>query len=167
MYPDAYGVVEMDLYRSAVLQPVSFELFDNCKTVLMLSSDAPTKAFLNWIENSKKTLILLGPLHHGKNSNWRPLPDEVVKEGIEAILNPDMHPMLIMCSYGVQETGALIGCLRKLQGWNFNSIVLEYRSFAGSKARYIVEQFIELFDTDLIAVPKKIPRWFERCLAAS
>jgi tyrosine-protein phosphatase SIW14 len=61
----------------------------------------------------------------------------------------------------VQETGALVGCLRKLQGWNYNSIVVEYRSFAGSKSRYPIEQFIELFDTDLVVLPSNLPQWYK------
>jgi len=77
--------------------------------------------------------------------------------------------------------------LRKLQNWNFSSIVAEvkniienfgnsiiftiikngvlfylikYRSYAGNKVRYVNEQFIELFDMDLITLPHNLPSWF-------
>lgn len=70
-----------------------------------------------------------------------------------------------------------MGCLRKLEGWNFSSIVTEvikitvinissindefqYRAYAGSKARYVNEQFIELFDLDLVTLPLHLPPWF-------
>ncbi|KAJ2075503.1 hypothetical protein GGI16_008547, partial [Coemansia sp. S142-1] len=72
----------------------------------------------------------------------------------------DCHPLLIVCSSGVRETGTLVGCLRKLQHWNFNSIVYEYRSFAGGKGKYTHELFIELFDTDLVTLPATLPKWF-------
>ncbi len=55
-----------------------------------------------------------------------------------------------MCSSGIHETGAFFGVFRKLQGWNLNAILMEYKSFAGSKGRYMTEQFIELFDLDLL-----------------
>ncbi|EIE77595.1 hypothetical protein RO3G_02299 [Rhizopus delemar RA 99-880] len=65
-----------------------------------------------------------------------------------------------MCTSGIHETGTLVGCLRKLEGWNFSSIVTEYRAYAGSKARYVNEQFIELFDLDLVTLPLHLPPWF-------
>ena len=34
----------------------------------------------------------------------------------------------------------MIGCLRKLQGWNLTAIFEEYRRYAGTKARFINEQ---------------------------
>ena len=47
-------------------------------------------------------------------------------------------------SAGIFETGTLLGCLRKIQGWNLSSILFEYRSFAGSLARSANERFIEV-----------------------
>jgi hypothetical protein len=37
---------------------------------------------------------------------------------------------------------------------------LQYRRYAGSKARYANEQFMELFDEDLVTLPKDLPTWF-------
>jgi protein tyrosine/serine phosphatase len=31
---------------------------------------------------------------------------------------------------GIHETGTLVGCLRKLEGWNFSSIVTEVGTHA-------------------------------------
>jgi hypothetical protein len=53
-----------------------------------------------------------------------------------------------------------MGCLRRLQHWNFSSIIVEYRAYAGSKARYVNEQFIELFDVDWITLPGSPPAWW-------
>jgi protein tyrosine/serine phosphatase len=105
----------------------------------------------------------LGLIHLAKSNtnSWRPVPEELIKEGLEVLLNADMHPCLVMCTTGFQETGALVGCLRKLQDWNYNSIVVEYRAFAGNKSRYPIEQFIELFDTDLVVLPKNLPSWYQ------
>jgi hypothetical protein len=36
--------------------------------------------------------------------------------------------------------GTVIGCLRKLQGWNLTAIFEEYRRYAGSKVRFLNEQ---------------------------
>lgn len=52
-----------------------------------------------------------------------------------------------------------MGCLRKLQRWTISSIFEEYRRYAGSKVRQMNEQFIELFDIDLVHVPQNGPKW--------
>ncbi|RKP05975.1 hypothetical protein THASP1DRAFT_19078, partial [Thamnocephalis sphaerospora] len=36
----------------------------------------------------------------------------------------------------------------------------QYRTYCGSKARYMNEQFIERFDLDLITLPDTLPDWF-------
>ncbi|KAJ3093540.1 hypothetical protein HK100_006559 [Physocladia obscura] len=102
----------------------------------------------------------------GKQHPWKPLTDEVVKEGLEFVLARSNHPVLVCCTSGIHETGAFVGCLRRLLAWNFNSIVVEYRCFAGSKARSLIQQFIELFDTDLVTVSRTrhrkqdLPCWY-------
>jgi tyrosine-protein phosphatase OCA1 len=58
--------------------------------------------------------------------------------------------------------GAVVGCLRKIQQWHLSSIFEEYRRFAGSKVRLQNEQFIELFDTDLVSIPPNPPAWIPK-----
>ena len=59
----------------------------------------------------------------------------------------------------------MVGCLRKLQGWNLTSTLEEYRRHAGPKIRLLNEQFIELFDTDLVNVPPGAPQWLHPVLS--
>ena len=61
---------------------------------------------------------------------------------------------------GIHEVGILFGIFRKLQHWNFSSIVFEYRSFAGPNARFNEEQFIELFDEQDLILPTNLPTWW-------
>jgi len=60
---------------------------------------------------------------------------------------------------GRSRAGTVVGCLRKLQRWNLSSIFEEYRRYAGSKVRLLNEQFIELFDTDLVRIPVNKPKF--------
>lgn len=97
------------------------------------------------------------------------LSEEVVKDSLQVLLNSAVyHPILVTDTAGIHEVGVLLGCLRKLQRWNFATILLEYRNFAGNRARSTNERFIELFDTDLITFPEKdvLPRWFSEQLEA-
>lgn len=76
--------------------------------------------------------------------------------------------MLVTDTSGIHEIGVLLGCLRKLQRWNFATILLEYRHFAGNRARATNERFVEMFDTDLIAFPERdsLPTWFREQIDA-
>jgi len=68
---------------------------------------------------------------------------------------------MVMCASGIHQTGTLVGCLRRLQHWNLTSILVEYRSYACHRStRYGDEQFIELFDVDLVTLPADLPQWF-------
>ena len=49
------------------------------------------------------------------------------------------------------RTGSIIGCLRKLQGWDLDSIIAEYISFSHPKSRVLDEKFIEAFDVSKLA----------------
>lgn len=52
-----------------------------------------------------------------------------------------------------------------MQRWNFATILLEYRHFAGNRARATNERFVEMFDTDLITVDaEEAPEWFNEQL---
>jgi tyrosine-protein phosphatase SIW14 len=65
-----------------------------------------------------------------------------------------------MSRSGIHEVGILVGILRKLQHWNFSSIIFEYRSFAGPNARFNEEQFIEVFDETDLVLPSPLPTWW-------
>ncbi|KAF9983030.1 hypothetical protein BGZ65_002259 [Modicella reniformis] len=95
-----------------------------------------------------------------QTSWWKPLSEELIKEGLEMVLDANNYPIIVMDTSGIHEIGTFMGCLRRLQHWNFSSIIVEYRAYAGSKARYVNEQFIELFDVDWITLPESQPTWW-------
>ncbi|KAJ1662361.1 hypothetical protein IW140_005923 [Coemansia sp. RSA 1813] len=161
--PEAFALVEEGVYRcSGVLSREQIKYLDTLglKTVLILSVEGPSRALTQYIKAKGIHKVHLGMTRWQSNLGWKPVSEELIKEGLECILNRPTHPLLIVCSSGVRETGTLVGCLRKLQHWNFNSIVYEYRSFAGGKGKYAQELFIELFDADLVTLPSSLPEWF-------
>ena len=154
--PEAFGMVTSDIYRSAFISPISYPFIKslNLKTILILSSESPTRLFTSFAEELGIRILSLGMQR--PTNNWKPISEELVKEGIEFILDPKHQPALITCSTGIHETGVFVAILRKYQNWNLNSILMEYKSFAGTKSRYVNEQFIEAFDIDLLAVPNSV-----------
>ena len=91
-----------------------------------------------------------------KDVSWtqfdQPSWEATVCTALSILLQSDNYPAYIMCNMGRHHTGTVVGCLRKVQRWNLVSIFEEYRRFTGhSKSRLMNEQFIELFDTDLVS----------------
>ncbi|KAJ1935823.1 hypothetical protein EC988_008370, partial [Linderina pennispora] len=151
------------VYRcSGVLTQNQIKYLDtlNLKTVVILSVEGPSRLFAQYVRRRGIQKLHLGMTRWQSNLGWKPVSEELIKEALQSVLDKKNHPLLIVCSSGVRETGTLVGCLRKLQHWNFNSIVYEYRSFAGGKGKYAQELFIELFDTDLVTLPSDLPDWF-------
>ena len=87
------------------------------------------------------------------------MSEETVLRALDIILERRHYPILMLCAQGTHRTSTVVGCLRKLQRWNLTSIFEEYRRYAGAKIRLLNEQFIELFDTELVHVPQPRPPW--------
>ena len=81
-------------------------------------------------------------------------------EALRFVVEPENYPLLIICTYGKHRSGTVVACLRKLQRWNLTAIFEEYRRYGGNKIRLQNEQFIELFDTDLIETSTTAPNFF-------
>lgn len=139
------------------------------RTAIILSSEKPVRSVTNVFTRVGARIIHTGLhgwslLDDGGSSttslSWKPMADEVVKDTIELILHAENYPILLCDVGGVYNVGMVVACLRRLQGWNLTSVINEYCSFAAARSRYVNEQFIELFDIDLITVPPQPPAWF-------
>eukprot|EP00742_Colponemidia_sp_Colp-10_P003739 GILJ01003979.1.p1 GENE.GILJ01003979.1~~GILJ01003979.1.p1 ORF type:complete len:178 (+),score=14.13 GILJ01003979.1:74-535(+) len=152
-------MVEEDLYRSGLPNELNFPFLErlHLKHIIYLAPDEPTQQFLNFVDDQEIVLIHLGK--EVKKNPWKPISEEVVLSALDLILDSSQYPIMVMCHLGRHRTGTVIGCLRKVQRWNLTSIFEEYRRYAGSKVRLLNEQFIELFDTDLVRQPQSPPKW--------
>eukprot|EP00158_Paraphelidium_tribonemae_P004531 Partr_v1_DN26805_c1_g3_i1_m40331 putative PHOsphatase len=153
--PECFGIVECGLFRSNTFDSSSFPFLRSLqlKSMLLLSPEVPTREVSNWLDQNGVRLLHVGLLSRKQAGSSRPISEELIKDALEIALDIRHYPLMITCTLGVHETGTLVGCIRKLMNWSMNSIVVEYRAFAGSRARYINEQFIELFDLDLVTLP--------------
>lgn len=181
--PSNFAQVGPSLYRSALPTSRNFAFVRalNLTTAIILTEEKPLRSVSNFfaehgvrVAHTGRTLWASGA---GKGSgagvgssgnSWKPIEDDVVKDTLELILDARNYPILICDVAGVHDVGMVVACLRRLQKWNLNSVVHEYRSFitATVKSRVVDELFIELFDIDLVAVPalKNTPPWFARSM---
>ncbi|RKP02927.1 hypothetical protein CXG81DRAFT_6213, partial [Caulochytrium protostelioides] len=163
--PASYGLVAPGIYRSNTPPSHTFPFLRtlHLRTAVILSPEQPTRALVQFFEECGTTLVQVScqqrpsPQRFGFNlgaaDTWRPISDRLVKDVLELVLDRTRHPLLLMCSSGVYETGIVVGCLRRLQGWSLTSILSEYGNVAataGRMPRVGHEQFVELFDLDLI-----------------
>ncbi len=165
--PGRFGIVENGVYRSSPLLPLNLPFIKTLKlkTVIRLSPEVPNKTITAWYEENNIKLIHLGLKTLEKKSNSESnnlLTEEIIKEALEIILDVTYHPVLLLCNSGVHHTGIVVACLRKLQDHNLTYILQEYSDHANSNTRFVNEQFIELFDADLVTLPQeeRLPKWF-------
>jgi len=157
--PLNFGMVEEDLYRSGQPNELNFPFMEKLglKKIIYLAPDDPAARFMHFVEDQGIDFVHLG--QHGRKTPWKPVSEEVVITALDIIMDPDNYPLHIMDHLGRHRSGTVVGCLRKVQRWNLASIFAEYRRYAGSKVRLMNEQFIELFDIDLVRIPNKALKW--------
>eukprot|EP01064_Diplonema_japonicum_P021522 TRINITY_DN3108_c0_g1_i1.p1 TRINITY_DN3108_c0_g1~~TRINITY_DN3108_c0_g1_i1.p1 ORF type:complete len:186 (+),score=40.94 TRINITY_DN3108_c0_g1_i1:65-559(+) len=158
--PPNFGFVEEQIYRSGEPTELNFPFLETLKLkmCISLSSEGPNGGFESWLAANNVTLVK-GIDTTSDNGNL-PFTEELCIDLLQKMLDPDSYPILVCDGMGKTRTGTIIGCLRKLQRWNLASILTEYRRYAGNKGRLDNEQFIELFDIDLVAIPANAPSKF-------
>eukprot|EP01062_Namystynia_karyoxenos_P024087 TRINITY_DN19351_c0_g1_i1.p1 TRINITY_DN19351_c0_g1~~TRINITY_DN19351_c0_g1_i1.p1 ORF type:complete len:192 (+),score=63.83 TRINITY_DN19351_c0_g1_i1:93-668(+) len=148
--PPNFGYVEEQIYRSGEPSDINFPFLETLKlkTCILLGSEEPRPSWAAWLCAHGVDVRKAG--ERVPDSSPLPLTEELCIELLQVLLDRERHPILVCDGSGRHRTGALIGCLRKLQRWNLASILTEYRRYAGNKGRLDNEQFIELFDVDLV-----------------
>lgn len=184
--PSNFGQVEQGLYRSALPTPRNFAFVRalNISTAIILTEEKPLRSVSDFFMEHRVRVAHTGRTnwlgHVGKGggatgggttgNSWKPVEDDVVKDTLELMLDGRNYPILVCDVSGVHDVGVVVACLRRLQKWNLNSVVHEYRSFITTtvKNRIVDELFIELFDIDLVSLPAlaDMPIWFARSALA-
>lgn len=167
--PRKFGVVMPSVYRSAFPSPDSFGHLRllGLRTVLNLSQEALARPVAAHFVDSGVLLADVG-LQVWTHTKCEPISLELIKEAMRFVLSRNHHPLLIVSSSGTQQVGALVGCLRRLQQWVLSSAIEEYRTYAAPSPRPFVEQFIELWDCDLLStLPASVPPRFGASMQSS
>ncbi|EIW73459.1 hypothetical protein TREMEDRAFT_24323 [Tremella mesenterica DSM 1558] len=163
--PIRFSVVEVGLYRCAspTASQIPYLSTLGLKTIISLTPEHPIKPLLTFAREKGIQFMHIGTTLWRPLSDWKPIRDEIVKSALEMILDMRYHPILLIDPLGIHHTGCVVGALRMMQGWNFASILVEYRAHSGpSKHRLSDEQYIEMFDPDTINIPplECLPCWF-------
>ncbi|OHW89976.1 tyrosine phosphatase [Colletotrichum incanum] len=143
--PINFGVVVPGVYRSSYPKPEDFGFIRNLglKSIVTLVQkddvDEPYTAFMSGN----------GIRHHVfnmKGTKKEAIPIRTMKAILRLVLNREHHPLLIHCNHGKHRTGCVVGVVRKVTGWELNTIVDEYRTYAEPKVRDCDIKYLTDFD---------------------
>lgn len=89
-----------------------------------------------------------------ETNSWMLIEPGLIESALEIMLNKTRHNVVF-----VDLSLTLVGILRRIQKWNFSSIVNEYRIYTGnsSKNNYNAENFLELIEIEMI--PYEVDQW--------
>jgi hypothetical protein len=140
-------VVEDNIYRSRFPQMEHYKfLVDNLKPKTILTL-APIHQPSDYLELLSCKGIVHKHIELPANKSKINITQELIERVLSVVSDPSNHPILIHCNKGKHRTGCVVGCLRKVLGASTESILNEYRAYAGTKARPFDIAFLEAFDT--------------------
>lgn len=153
--PDAFGIVTQNISRCGTISPAHFNFLSlyDFKTVLLINEDNPIQRIADYLKSRGAKYTRIGIYSQRSSLQWRTQLDELVKLSLEYILDHDNQPMLISSS-STLHLCTIIGCLRKIQGWDLCSIMEEFRRFTPEQTFSLYENYIEMFDFDLVNIPE-------------
>ena len=153
--PDAFGIVTQSILRCGAISPTHFNVLSlhDFKTVLLINEDKPIQRIVDYLKSRNTKYTRIGIYSQRSSLQWRTQLDELVKLSLEYILNHDNQPMLISSS-STLHLCTIIGCLRKIQGWDLCSIIEEFRRFTPEQPFSLYKNYIEMFDFDLVNIPE-------------
>lgn len=151
--PPNFSMVCPGIYRSGYPSKKNFSFLRRLqlRSIVILVPEEYLPANVEFCKQHGIQLFQYGM--EGNKEPFLEISDDVVREALTHIVDARNHPLLIHCNKGKHRTGAIVGCLRKMQHWSFTSICDEYRRFAGTKVRMLDQQFIELFTPPQILAP--------------
>ena len=133
------------------------------RQIIWLANEEPQDTLLEFCDSHGIELqfAAINPDGGEDDNPWDGLTEHSIINALQTIVTQDNYPLLVCCGMGRHRTGTVIGCLRRIMGWNLASVSEEYRRFTGSRGgRILVELLIEAFDTKLVKInEEKAPEW--------
>eukprot|EP01059_Diplonema_ambulator_P000383 TRINITY_DN1031_c0_g3_i1.p1 TRINITY_DN1031_c0_g3~~TRINITY_DN1031_c0_g3_i1.p1 ORF type:complete len:227 (+),score=42.57 TRINITY_DN1031_c0_g3_i1:47-727(+) len=161
--PAMFATVEDGVYRSCIpgMQNMGFIETLGLRTVVVLGNEPLEDAVTKKLQKAGVGVMELGREYWVPSTKWIGLGEDLVKKALEAVLDTNLHPLLLCCTTGVHITGVTVSCLRKFQGWAITCALEDYRAYADTNNRTSCMHFINQFDTSLITAPPNPPSWYQ------
>lgn len=129
----------------------------------MILLDYIDENIVNFNEEQNITTILVENTVNEELKTIFPVADEMVSEALSYITDKTNYPLILVSKTGRNSAGVVVACLRKLMHYSFISIYEEYRRFSSPRLQLQHEQFIELYDIELVVLNnEKLPPFLLR-----
>lgn len=144
--PLNFAMVDYGVYRSGFPDSANFAFLKTLglRSIVYLCLEPYPEANVEFLKANGIKLYQFGM--EGCKEPFVNIPEDLIRDALNVVLDARNHPLLIHCKRGKHRTGCVVGCLRKLQKWCLTSIFDEYQRFAADKARVSDQRFMELFD---------------------
>lgn len=144
--PANYGAVLPGIiYRSSYPQQKNFEFIKDLKikSILTLVPEPIAPEYQSFMEQAG---IQHFQVHIQANKGEVRVESCAMSRALRFMLDRTNHPILIHCNKGKHRTGCTVACFRRITGMDFGTVIDEYHTYAGVKARLMDEVFFENFD---------------------
>jgi tyrosine-protein phosphatase SIW14 len=144
--PSNYGTVLPGiLYRSSYPEKKNYEFIEDLKikTILTLVPEPISPEYQTFM---KEAGIQHFQVHIKANKGEVRVESCEMSRALRLILDRSNHPVLVHCNKGKHRTGCTVACFRRIIGNDMASIMDDYHTYAGAKARFMDEVFFEGFD---------------------
>ncbi|KAF4964553.1 hypothetical protein FSARC_7548 [Fusarium sarcochroum] len=150
--PHNFGVVVPGVYRSSFPKAHDFEYIKGLglKTIVTLVKkeelDHDLETFVHR-EGIRQVIFNM------KGTKKEAIPLNTMKAILSIVLDKSNYPLLIHCNHGKHRTGCVAGVVRKVTGWDAESVVAEYKSYAEPKARECDVTYLDEFQVSSLVLP--------------
>lgn len=154
--PHNFGVVIPGVYRSSFPRSHDFEYLKGLglKTIVTLvrkeELDHDLETFVQR-EGIRQVVFNM------KGTKKEAIPLGTMKAILSIVLDKSNYPLLIHCNHGKHRTGCVVGVVRKIAGWDAESVVAEYKSYAEPKARECDVNYLDDFQVSSLGISNPIP----------
>ncbi|KAF5218705.1 hypothetical protein ECC02_008341 [Trypanosoma cruzi] len=154
-----FAMVCPGVYRSGYPTRKNFRFLRalRLRTILYLCPEEYAESNVKFCEENDIRILRFAT--EGNKEPFMDISEPLMHRILSALVDTRTHPILIHCNKGKHRTGAVVACLRLLQGWSLVSIFQEYRCFAGDKARMGDQQYVELYHPIVLVAPASVAEW--------
>ncbi|UKZ89757.1 uncharacterized protein TrAFT101_004798 [Trichoderma asperellum] len=139
--PVNFGVVVPGVYRSSYPKADDYGFLKGLelKTVVTLvKRDEIDHEFESFIGANGIQQVVFNM----KGTKKEAIPSSTMSSILEVVLDRRNYPLLVHCNHGKHRTGCVVAAVRKLSGWNLDSVVDEYKTYAEPKIRECDVEYI-------------------------
>ncbi|EXL81036.1 hypothetical protein FOPG_05710 [Fusarium oxysporum f. sp. conglutinans race 2 54008] len=153
--PHNFGVVIPGVYRSSFPRSHDFEYLKGLglKTIVTLvRKDELDHDLETFVQREGIRQVVFNM----KGTKKEAIPLGTMKAILSIVLDKSNYPLLIHCNHGKHRTGCVVGVVRKIAGWDAESVVAEYKSYAEPKARECDVNYLDDFQVSSLGISNPI-----------